>query len=373
MPTTTTSANMNLVIPVVGSESGPQYASDINSSLTIIDQHDHSAGNGVLITPSGLNISSDLPINNNNLTAIRSSRFQAQSAVLALTSDLNCTYVTGVDLYYNDGSGNKIRITQSGAVAGTPGSIANLVSPASASYSSANQTFIWQSAANTPANMDFGYAVFRNNTANSRGLSLYPPTAMGSNYSLTLPSLPAQTNIMTLDAAGAMGAALNVDNSTLQSSTNVLSVKDLGITQAKKAIRSVATTAVPAGGVMITASCGNFGVATPSPQSVTNLSGTITTLGNPVKLMLMPDGSVTDEAVVVNNVNDTAIVQIYRDSTLIFTTHLASGSVQTELPVAAIGGLDAVAAGTYTYSVKLASANSVGVALRWTKLVAYEL
>lgn len=206
MATVITSPNMNLPVPVVGQEAGPTYATDINNCLNIIDGHDHSIGYGTQITPSGININTSLSFNDYNATNLRSSRFFIQPSLLALATDLCCTYVSGVDLYYNDGNGNQIRMTQSGAVSGTPGSISGLSSPASASYNSGNQTFVWQSAANTPANMDGGSFIFRNITASSNGVTVSAPAALGSNYSLVLPSIPAQTNVMTLDTSGNMGS-----------------------------------------------------------------------------------------------------------------------------------------------------------------------
>lgn len=226
----TISANMSLPIPSVGNTSGPTYASDVNSCLTIIDQHNHTPGLGVPVPTSGLSIDADLPFNNVNATNLRSVRFQPQGAVLSNPSDLGCLYEVNDDLYYNDGNGNNIRITENGAVAGTPGSIANLVSPASASYVSATSTFVWQSNTNTPANMDAASYIFRNLVANSKALTLSPPNAMASNYSLVLPALPVQQNIMTLDASGNITAAWNVDNVTLQVQANELSVKNGYIT-----------------------------------------------------------------------------------------------------------------------------------------------
>lgn len=201
------SANMLLPIPGVGITSGPVYAQDLNNCLTIIDSHDHSSGSGVPITPSGLNISSDLTFINNNLTNVRSMRFESQSAALGGATDLGCIYEIGVDLYFNDGSGNVVRLTQNGAVAGTPGSIANLVSPASASYSSSNSSFIFQSNVNTPADLDGASLKLRNLTANSHALTLSPPNAMGADYSIVLPALPVVSSVTTIDTAGNMGTA----------------------------------------------------------------------------------------------------------------------------------------------------------------------
>src|SRR6185437_5151905 len=108
----TTSPNMNLVIPTVGVDPGPDWASNINSSLTILDGHDHSSGKGVQITPSGINISSDLTMVQNNLTNVRSIRLFPQTSPLALPTDVGALYESGVDLYYNDANGNQIQITK---------------------------------------------------------------------------------------------------------------------------------------------------------------------------------------------------------------------------------------------------------------------
>ncbi len=207
MADTTPSIYMNLPIPTVSVAPGPGWATNNDNCLTIIDAHDHSSGYGVQVTPAGLNINADLSIGANNLTTIKSARFEFQGSPLAGVADLGCIYASGDDLYYNDALGNQIQITMNGAVAGTPGSIANLVSPASASYVSANQTFVWQSAALTPANLDAGSIILRNILSNSKGLTLSPPAAMAANYTLTLPPLPLSTLPISVSSAGAMSAA----------------------------------------------------------------------------------------------------------------------------------------------------------------------
>lgn len=231
----TISPNMSLIVPTVSSEPGPTWASDINASLSIIDQHNHSPGSGVQISQDGIFLSSgsapfnSLNYNNSNAYGLRSVKFTAQSAALALVTDIGCIYEAGVDLYYNDGSGNQIRITQGGSLTGAAGTITGLPSgTASASYSGG--TFVWQSATSTAANMDAGSYILRNATASSKGLTLSPPNAMAADFALVLPSIPGSTSIMQLDSSGNMSAALVVDNSTLQNSGTVLSVKSGGIT-----------------------------------------------------------------------------------------------------------------------------------------------
>ncbi len=229
MANETVSPNMNLPVPGVGLTDGPQYATDLNACLSLIDSHSHASGQGVPVNTDGLNINADLTIQSHNLTNIRSSRYAIQVAPLSVATDLGCTYVSGVDLYFNDVNGNQVRITQSGGVAGSPGSIANLTAPASASYVSLSSKFVWQSAALTAADMDFGSAIMRNGTASSFALTLTPPT-LSSNYSIVLPPLPASQKFMTLDSSGNMTAPWAVDASTIVVAANVVKVPAGGIT-----------------------------------------------------------------------------------------------------------------------------------------------
>lgn len=273
------SPNMGLPVPIVGVDPGPQYATDTNNCFSLIDQHDHTSGNGVPITPLGLNINTDLSMASNSLTLIRSTRFNPQNSPLAAATDLGCAYVSGVDLYYNDVNGNQIRLTQSGSIVGTSGSISGLVSPASASYVAGSSTFVWQSAVNTPANLDAAAIILRNLTASSKGLTLSPPAAMGSNFSITLPVLPASNqSFMIMSTSGDISATFTPDNSSIEFGGSVLRVKAGGITkgmldaqatnyaiQAKTANYTILTTD---GYVAGDASGGAFAFTLPNPVGV---------------------------------------------------------------------------------------------------------
>lgn len=238
MPSTT-SPNMSLTIPIVSREPGPTYAVDINTSLSLIDSHNHTSGQGVQIPSSGLNINADLSFTGNNATNLRSSRYSSQGAVLSTPSDVGCVYLVGVDLYCNDGNGNNIRITQSGGLAGTNGSISGLTSPASATYVAVNSTFVWQSGVNIAATMDMRNAILRNASAGSKGLTLSPPAAMAADSTITFPNIPVAKSFMTIDASGnieaqsAYSAGLttsNIASNTLLAS-NFLSGQQLPLVQ----------------------------------------------------------------------------------------------------------------------------------------------
>lgn len=294
MANETISPNMSLPVPGVGLTFGPQYAIDIDNCMSLIDQHDHSSGKGVAITPSGLNISADLSIGGNNLLDVKSVRFQIQVAPLAGAQDLACIYASGVDLYYNDANGNQIQITQNGSVAGASGNISGLVSPASASYVALSKTFVWQSDVNTPANMDMGSIIIRNVVAGSNGITISAPGSLSSNYTLTLPSLPATQKFMTLDNTGNIAAVWGVDNSTIEISANNLQVKAGGINTAQLADHSITNAKLAAMPFGTPAAAGGFaqsGVVTQSTSSgtfvdVPGLTVTLTTTGRPVKLSL---------------------------------------------------------------------------------------
>lgn len=122
MPTTQTSPNMGIVVPVVGVEPGPTWASDLYTALfTTIDGHDHTTGKGKPIVPGAMNINADLPFGSNNATALRSARFAGLVSPLSGGSDLDCVYAATnsnptTELWYNDSAGRQVQLTGVGAL-----------------------------------------------------------------------------------------------------------------------------------------------------------------------------------------------------------------------------------------------------------------
>lgn len=370
MANETMTPNMNLIIPGVGTTESSTWASDLNASLSIVDQHDHSSGSGVQITPGGLNINSALSFNSQSATSLASIVFTAGSTV----STLDSIWFSGVDMYVTDGSGNQIRITQGGSLAGAAGTITGLPSgTASASYAAG--TFTFQSATSTAANIDGGSLILRNSMALSKGLTLAPPNAMAANYGLVLPSLPSVQSIMTLDASGNMAAPYTIDGTTLVITAGVIGVKNLGITTAQLANASVTHAKLSAFDLQASSTI-SFSTTSLSYVPVTGLSITITTTGRPVYVLLVPDGSGT-EGYLFNNGADVSI-GIRRDSQspYFFETSMKAGTgAILVLPPGAISAIDGAAtAGSHTYQV-YARLNGVGGAISFTrlKLQAYEI
>lgn len=233
----TTSPNMGLTVPGSGTEYSPNWATDLNASLSVIDGHNHAPGSGVQITPTGININTDLPFNNtNNAISLRSIRFFPQGSPLSGAADLGCLFESGVDLYYRDGAGNAVRITQSGSVAGSTGTITGLPSgTASAAFSAASGTFIFQQATSTAANLDVASIAIRYPgsypTASGNYIQLQAPSALATGYAFTLPAtLPAGSGAFLTSSTSGVISYTNVDNSTLTISANTIAVKSGGIT-----------------------------------------------------------------------------------------------------------------------------------------------
>ncbi len=206
MPNVLITPNMNLPSPVPGMDPGIDYAVNNQSCLTLIDRHNHSPGYGVQINPTGINIDADLPLNNNNLTLVRSVAFDVQSAPIALVTDLSCLYSvtqTGSngDLWFNDASGNQIQMTKTGAVLAT---ISALISGTNEASFVANQLVVNAVESNgTPANIVVGSVLLGNNSPAPNFLTLEPPNAMSASYNVTLPPPNASgaTEILAYDTS----------------------------------------------------------------------------------------------------------------------------------------------------------------------------
>lgn len=206
--------NMNLTLPTVGVTAGPTYAQQNNAALEAIDAHDHTSSKGVAVPTAGININANLDFNGYSPTGLESAVF----GDVAGTPSNRSVYVNSGELFYKDSSGNAVQITNSGSVAGTPGSISNL-----ATYESPPLTDRFPSVTFSDLARDFSFFYDTGLLAamNTGDLRIYPydgsftsytnfitlksPTALGTNYVLTLPTaLPADTNFIQVSSAGTL-------------------------------------------------------------------------------------------------------------------------------------------------------------------------
>lgn len=191
MATYFTSTNMGLVIPVTGSATGPDWANDLNASLLTVDAHDHTSGNGVLIVPSAMNIDADLTFTDNNATNLRSVRFYSQGSEISGGSDLDCLYVVTNDLYYRDGAGNQIRLTQAGNINNS------IVANISETYSLAILRGTINSASSGSIVSGEGFSITRNGTGD---ITITFTTAFLDVPSVTATSVKTTNSVASLQA-----------------------------------------------------------------------------------------------------------------------------------------------------------------------------
>jgi hypothetical protein len=112
---TQTSPNMGIVVPVVSSELGPAWATELfNALIATIDAHNHTSGKGVQVPTAGININADLGFGGFNATNFRSVRLANQGSPLALGPDIGCLYESGGELWYNDSSARQVKLTNTG-------------------------------------------------------------------------------------------------------------------------------------------------------------------------------------------------------------------------------------------------------------------
>ena len=207
-----TTPNMSLTLPEVLVTSGPTYATQVNTALDVVDDHDHSVGKGKKITPTGLNINSDLTLNNNQLVDVKAVKLSQQASV----ATLGAIYVKGADLFYRDLNGVEVQLTSSGAInTSSTGAITGLGGTTGvASYVSASGLFNYQSNPTTYAQQYTGdISLFSRAGAIGvvQAVKLQTPVA-ATAYTLTLPATaPAANQIMRMEnTAGQPGKFVDV-------------------------------------------------------------------------------------------------------------------------------------------------------------------
>ena len=231
MPTT----NMSLNEPSVGTTAGPTWATEVNENFTTIDQHDHTSGKGVQLTPSALNINTDLEFNGNAATELK--RLTIDSSATGSGTNYS-VYQSGGNLYWYNGSGQAVQITNGDNVKTTGGSIDGMDSTdAGADYGSGY--FKWEfDTTKTPfagakmKNADIELHKYDGSSGSNAYVILkYTGSSEGSN-NLTFPD---ETGTL-LSTATSFGGAINIDATggsgsiTLDAATSVSIEADTTIT-----------------------------------------------------------------------------------------------------------------------------------------------
>lgn len=189
---------MTLTLPGVGAGGTPgtTWASYLNTALTTIDLHDHTSGKGTQVPTAGLSIDADLHFNTNG---ILDAEFVQLSTLVAKPTPTVTLYSKGVDLYFQDGVGNEVRITQSAALAGSASSGFGGdygLGDELATYSDLTKTysFLQDTSPSVPAKLYSADISIGEATTSPNVVTIKSPTSLAASYNLTLPTaLPAST------------------------------------------------------------------------------------------------------------------------------------------------------------------------------------
>lgn len=244
MSDTTTTTNMGMVLPVPGPSGrpGPSWATDLISALQLLDSHNHASGSGARITPAGMSINQDLTFGGFNATNLNSSRYSSLVATLSGSSDKNCVYVVGGNLYFNNNSGTAIQLTSGGSInVASIGAITGDYSTAGAAISYNNTTknyTFFQGAPNTTylASLTAGSVTVTEMVASGNGVTLKVPASFAASYSMTLPaSLPGSTLPVSMSNTGALSCAKIINAQMDVDSVDTSQIKAAAVTLDKTA------------------------------------------------------------------------------------------------------------------------------------------
>lgn len=118
---------MNLDLPVVSTTLGPEWASNLNTALDLVDSHDHTSSKGKPVPVAGLDINGDLSFNDSyRAVDLFSTQYTSSSTPISGAGNANSVAVSGGDLWFTNGAGVAVQLTSGGSVVTSPGSVTSL-------------------------------------------------------------------------------------------------------------------------------------------------------------------------------------------------------------------------------------------------------
>ena len=233
-----TTPNMNLTLPVVSQTTGPLWASQINSDLSVIDAHNHipSINGGVAITTAALDIDADLSFNTYSALSLSSAEFVNQAA----TPSASRVYITGGNLWYSYDGVTPVQITSGTSIASATGNITGLAAPAAVIYDNATSRFTFWSNQSINAQAILAASQFWVRASITAGIVAVAGSPSSSTYTLTLPTTtPGGAGLVGFANSGALSPVL--PDSTLSVTSSTIGVAALGIGASQIASSAVTT------------------------------------------------------------------------------------------------------------------------------------
>lgn len=200
-------------IPTVSVTVGPTYAAGVNACLEEI-----RATLDAKVTPAGFDVNAALSFlsggTNYPVTNLERANFQNKGAAISASVYPNALYVVNGDLYYNDNSGNQVRIINAGAlnISATGGITGSGYGSGSVevNWSAGDSAYKLKSGASSYASAWMNDLYLNDGDTNFVRITAQ---AMGADYALTLPAaLPGSTQILQVSSSGTVSASNTVAN-----------------------------------------------------------------------------------------------------------------------------------------------------------------
>lgn len=198
---------MALTKPDNGSSVGT-WGTELNTSLDVLDSHDHTSGKGVKVPTAGINVNADLPMAGFGMTNVK---VVDLAAVLAssVTAYATALFVNSADneLYWRTSGGANVQLTAGSSLNasllggftgdyGTGGSAAN--------YNSGTSIFNFIRAANHRAFLDTSdIRLFQGTSGITNAVKIRSPNALAASYDFIFPAaLPGSTSLLRITSGG---------------------------------------------------------------------------------------------------------------------------------------------------------------------------
>jgi len=211
-----TTSNMSLNEPSVGVTAGPTWATETNANWELLDAHDHTSGKGVQLTPSALNINADMEFNQNSATELKNAVLDNDIHASSSGDTNYSVYSYGANLYWRNGSGTAVQITNGASLNSTGGAITSPTTNSQVLFSSAGNSYAFKydkTQTDGIAKMihsDLQLYFYNSGSATTRSVNLkYLGSGTGSN-TLTVPD---ETGTL-LSTATSFAGAINIATSS---------------------------------------------------------------------------------------------------------------------------------------------------------------
>lgn len=197
-------SSLGITLPTVSVTAGPTWATSLNTALQAIITAVETR-----VVPSGLNINADVEFNGYEAEELGAAKFENKSSSFSGATHPRSVYVRDGELYFNDSSGNEVKLTSSGQLnAGGLGGIEGDYGSsydASLYFDDATSTFRFLESAALRALIDCGQILLRESLTNGvYAVKLTSPAGLGADVTRTfLGTNPASTSLLQISAAGA--------------------------------------------------------------------------------------------------------------------------------------------------------------------------